>query len=307
MISVLILTRNEEADLPGCLQSVPWCDDVHVFDSHSTDRTVEIATRAGAKVTQREFDNFAAQRNAALEQCAFRHRWVLILDADERIPRELAAEMHLFVGEAPDHVAAGRLRRRDFLYDTWLKHAQLSPYYIRLVRRGRARYEREVNEVIKVDGEIVQLHEPFDHYPFSKRMTHWVTKHNLYSSMEAEEALKSNRGLSAFSVRRAFFERDFNERRVHQKAMFYRMPFRPLVRFLYSYFVRFGILDGKAGLTYALLQGFYEYLIVLKTRELESGPVPQHQATAVPASEHCVDVPPTAPTGHSENTTHALT
>jgi hypothetical protein len=125
--------------------------------------------------------------------------------------------------------------------------------------------------------------------------------------MEAEEALKSNRGLSAFSVRRAFFERDFNERRVHQKAMFYRMPFRPLVRFLYSYFVRFGILDGKAGLTYALLQGFYEYLIVLKTRELESGPVPQHQATAVPASEHCVDVPPTAPTGHSENTTHALT
>jgi glycosyltransferase involved in cell wall biosynthesis len=307
MISVLILTRNEEADLPGCLQSVPWCDDVHVFDSHSTDRTVEIAERAGAKVTQRKFDNFAAQRNAALEQLAFKHRWVLILDADERIPRELAAEMHLFVGGAPEHVAAARLRRRDFLHDTWLRHAQLSPYYIRLVRKGRARYEREVNEVIKVDGEIVQLHEPFDHYPFSKGMTHWVTKHNLYSSMEAEEVLKSRRGLSTFSVRRAFFERDFNERRVHQKAFFYRMPFRPLVRFLYSYFVRFGVLDGRAGLTYALLQGFYEYLIVLKTRELELRPATQHGAAPVLVTEQERDATTPSPAGPSESTTHALT
>ncbi len=268
MISVLILTRDEEADLPQCLQSVVWCDDVHVFDSFSSDRTPAIAQRAGAHVTQREFDNFAAQRNAALEQLAFKHPWVLILDADERVPRELAAEMHLFVGEAPERVAAGRLRRRDFMHGTWLKHAQLSPYYIRLVRRGRVHYEREVNEVLKVDGDIVDLHQPFDHYPFSKGMSHWVAKHNLYSTMEAQEALKSRRGATEFSAWKAFFERDFNDRRVHQKKLFYRMPFRPLVRFLYSYFVRFGVLDGKAGLTYALLQGFYEYLIVLKTREL---------------------------------------
>ncbi|MGE5526759.1 MAG: glycosyltransferase family 2 protein [Rhodospirillaceae bacterium] len=270
MISVLILTRNEETDLPACLQSVAWCDDVHVFDSFSTDRTVAIAEQAGAKVTQRRFDDFAAQRNAALEQLEFKHRWVLILDADERIPRELAAEMHLFVGEAPHRVAAARLRRRDFLYGTWLKHAQLSPYYIRLVRRGRVRYEREVNEVLKVDGDIVQLHEPFDHYPFSKGMTHWIAKHNVYSTMEAEQLLRIKRGMTKMSLRRALFARDFNERRVHQKELFYRMPLRPVVRFLYSYFVRGGVLDGRAGLTYALLQGFYEYFIVLKTRELEA-------------------------------------
>jgi glycosyltransferase involved in cell wall biosynthesis len=270
VISVLILTRNEEADLPACLQSVAWSDDVHVFDSHSSDQTAEVAERAGAKVTRRVFDNFAAQRNAALDGLRFKHRWVLILDADERIPRDLAAEMHLFVGEAPDRVAAARLRRRDFLDGKWLKHAQLSPYYIRLVRLGRVRYEREVNEVLIVDGEIANLHQPFDHYPFSKGMKHWIDKHNLYSSMEALEVLKSRRGAARFSVWRAFFERDFNERRVHQKQLFYRMPLRPLVRFLYSYFVRFGVLDGKAGLTYAMLQGFYEYLIVLKTRELEA-------------------------------------
>ena len=295
MISVLILTRNEEADLPQCLQSVAWCDDVHVFDSHSTDATVEIATRAGAKVTQRVFDNFAAQRNAALEQLPFKHRWILILDADERIPRDLAAEMHLFVGEAPDRVAAARLRRRDFLYGTWLKHAQLSPYYVRLVRKSRVRYEREVNEVLKVDGEIVPLHEPFDHYPFSKGMWHWIAKHNVYSTMEAEQFLKVQRGMIQGSVRRALFDRDFNERRVHQKALFYRMPFRPLLRFLYSYFVRMGMLDGRAGLTYALLQGFYEYFIVLKTRELEAErSVPTTQAPAQASVVHA-STPPLTP------------
>lgn len=289
MISVLILTRNEEADLPACLQSVAWCDDVHVFDSFSTDRTVAIAEQAGARVTQRRFDDFAAQRNAALEQLEFKHRWVLILDADERIPRELAAEMHLFVGEATESVAAARLRRRDFLYGTWLKHAQLSPYYIRLVRRGRVRYEREVNEVLKVDGDIVQLHEPFDHYPFSKGMTHWIAKHNVYSTMEAEQSLKAKCGMTKMSLRRALFARDFNERRVHQKELFYRMPLRPVVRFLYSYFVRGGVLDGKAGLTYALLQGFYEYFIVLKARELQA----QRETVAAPAPVS--SVPSTTP------------
>lgn len=280
MISVLILTRNEESDLPQCLQSVTWCDDIHVFDSVSSDRTAAIAESAGARVTQRAFDNFAAQRNAALEQLPFKYKWVLILDADERIPRDLAAEMHLFVGEAPDRVCAARLRRRDFLYGTWLKHAQLSPYYIRLVRRGRVRYEREVNEVLKVDGAIVDLHQPFDHYPFSKGMTHWIAKHNVYSTMEAEQLLKQRQGEIKGSLRRALFDRDFNERRVHQKQIFYRMPLRPLVRFLYSYFVRGGVLDGKAGLTYALLQGFYEYFIVLKTRELAAQPPLQQPAVA---------------------------
>lgn len=281
MISVLILTRNEESDLPQCLQSVTWCDDVHVFDSVSSDRTAAIAESAGARVTQRAFDNFAAQRNAALEQLPFKYKWVLILDADERIPRDLAAEMHLFVGEAPDRVCAARLRRRDFLYGTWLKHAQLSPYYIRLVRRGRVRYEREVNEVLKVDGAIVDLHQPFDHYPFSKGMTHWIAKHNVYSTMEAEQLLKQRQGEIKGSLRRALFDRDFNERRVHQKQIFYRMPLRPLVRFLYSYFVRGGVLDGKAGLTYALLQGFYEYFIVLKTSELAAQPPLQQPVASV--------------------------
>lgn len=268
MISVLILTRNEEQDLPGCLESVRWSDDVHVFDSCSDDRTVALARQAGAHVSERPFDNFAAQRNAALRTVTFRHPWVLILDADERVPAALAAELKSFAALAPPEVAAARLRRRDFLYGTWLKHAQLSPYYVRLVRPERVHYEREVNEILNVAGEIRALQAPFDHYPFAKGMSHWLAKHNLYSSLEAEVIVKRQRSRDG-SLARALFARDFHERRVHQKALFYRMPCRPLVRFFYSYVVRLGLLDGRAGFVYAVLQGIYEYFIVLKTHELE--------------------------------------
>ncbi|MEK6749681.1 MAG: glycosyltransferase family 2 protein [Pseudomonadota bacterium] len=267
MISVVILTKNEEQDLPACLESVAWSDDIHVFDSFSTDNTVDYALRAGAHVTQRKFDNYAAQRNASLHEIQFKYAWVLILDADERVPDRLRLEMMRFIVSPPPGVSACRLRRRDYFNNTWLKHAQLSPYYIRLVQPNRVYYEREVNEVLKVEGNIVELSEPFDHHPFSKGMRHWLDKHNSYSSMEATLVLASRRGSVPFSVRRAFFCSDFNVRRFHQKELFYRLPLRPAIKFCIIYFLRRGFLDGRAGLTYALLQSFYEYMIVLKTRE----------------------------------------
>jgi glycosyltransferase involved in cell wall biosynthesis len=268
MISVLILTKNEEQDLPGCLESVAWSDDIHVFDSHSSDRTIAIAQKGGARVTQRRFDGYASQRNAALNSLPFRHKWVLILDADERIPESTAGEMQIFAASDPAQAAA-RLRRRDMFMGTWLRHAQMSPYYVRLVQPRRVRYEREVNEVLKVDGEIADLREPFDHFPFSKGIRHWLEKHNAYSSMEAKLALASRRGQIPFSISRALFARDFNERRFHQKELFYRMPLRPLIKWCYIVLARRAFLDGRAGLTYAMLQAIYEYMIVLKTRELE--------------------------------------
>lgn len=270
MISVLILTRNEERDLPGCLDSVAWSDDVHVFDSLSDDATVAVARSRGAKVRQRPFDNYAAQRNAALHGLDFRHPWVLILDADERAPGAMHSEILQRLKTVADDVGALRIRRRDFLGNTWLRHSQLSPWYIRLVRPDRVHYEREVNEVLKVDGRIVDLAEPFDHYPFSKGMAHWLAKHNTYSTMEAQYIVHSRKEKPRFSIARAFINRDFNERRYHQKELFYRLPARPLLKFVLIYLVRRGFLDGRAGLTYATLQAIYEYMIVLKTRELGS-------------------------------------
>ena len=139
MISVLILTRNEQQDLPACLASVSWSDDVHVFDSFSTDATLQIAQAAGAHTHQRTFDDYATHRNAALATIPFKHPWVFLLDADERPTPALSAEMQQQALSAPNEISGFRLRRRDFLFGTWLKHAQISPFYIRLVRPERAR------------------------------------------------------------------------------------------------------------------------------------------------------------------------
>jgi glycosyltransferase involved in cell wall biosynthesis len=270
MISVLILTYNEQRDLPDCLASVSWSDDIHVFDSHSIDATIEIAKSAGAHIYTRTFDDYATHRNAALATIPFKYPWVFLPDADERPTPELSREMQQLILAAPSEIAAFRVRRRDFLFDTWLKHAQLSPYYIRLVRPERAHYTRAINEVLEVEGPIASLSYPLDHYPFSKGIAKWVEKHNLYSTMEAR-LIARNQGLQNPSLRTALRDPDFHTRRLHQKALFYRMPGRPLLKWLYMMFARGAILDGAAGLTYATLQAFYEYMIVLKTKELKRG------------------------------------
>jgi hypothetical protein len=107
-----------------------------------------------------------------------------------------------------------------------------------------------------------------DHYPFSKGTTHWLQKHNAYSSLEAQQIGANRASNRPFSVIEAFLGRDRSQRRFHQKEIFYRMPARPLLKFLLLYVGKRGFLDGRAGLSYATLQSFYEYMIVLKTQEL---------------------------------------
>jgi glycosyltransferase involved in cell wall biosynthesis len=266
MISVLILTRNEEQDLPECLDSVAWSDDIHVLDSESTDDTPEIGRQRGVTVTTRRFDNYAAQRNAGM-QLAFKHPWVLVLDADERPTSELSAEMQQAVALAPENVSGFRMRRRDFLWGTWLKHAQMTPYYVRLLRVGHVHYTRDVNEIVEVQGDILELHAPLDHFAFSKGISHWIAKHNLYSSKEAE-LLANGDAVRGASLYQALFARNFHERRVAQKAIFYELPARPLIKWCYMMFVRGALLDGHAGVMYATLHSFYEFLIEVKCREL---------------------------------------
>ncbi len=267
LVSILILTRNEELDLPGCLASVAWSDDIHVFDSCSTDRTRQIAREAGVHFAERPFDNYAAQRNAALTSLPFKHDWVFLLDCDERLSPELGREITAAILAAPGDLHAFRVRRNDYFLGARLKHAQIMPFYTRLVRRGHARYVRAVNEVLEVDGSIGDLHTPFTHHPFSKGLARWFDKHNLYSTMEAAIVAGQVHRADA-SWKTAFFEKDFHQRRRAQKAIFYRLPCRPLLRWAYILFYRGGVLDGRAGWTYATLQAFYEYQIVLKTREL---------------------------------------
>ncbi len=267
MISTLILTRNEAEVLPECLRSIAWCDDIQVLDSFSNDGTQDIARGMGATVTERTFDNYAAQRNAGLTELTFRHEWVLLLDADERPSTDLSAKMQDAVRNASPATMAFRFRRRDYLWGTWLKHAQLTPTYIRLIRRGHARYVREVNEILEVDGQVQDLHSPLEHYPFAKGVSCWVDRHNRYSTMEAQLLASGNATANA-SWRQALLGSSLQDRRAAQKAIFYKLPFRPAIKWLYMMFVRGAVLDGPAGWTYATLQSFYEYLIEVKRREI---------------------------------------
>ena len=267
MISILILTKNEQQDLPGCLDSVRWCDDVHVYDSFSTDSTLELAQASNVTVTRRKFDNWAAHQNWGLRNIAFKYPWVFYMDADERITPELAASLRTAV-QSPGTNIAFRVQRRDFFLGRWLKHVQTAPFYIRLFRPEKMRYERLVNPVSLPDGPVGQLTGYLDHFPFSKGTHHWLDRHNSYSTLEAQQILNNRAGGASFSFTKALTAKRFEERRFHQKELFYRLPGRPAVKFLLLYILKRGFLDGAAGFRYSILQSFYEYMIVLKTREL---------------------------------------
>lgn len=287
MISILVPTKNEEQDLPGCLESVHWCDDIHVYDSGSTDATAEIARQNGASVTVRPFGsgkelfggNESEHKNWALANIPFKYKWVLHLDADERVTPELVASIRRAI-ERPEGNVAFRIRRRDFWGETWLKHVALSSYYIRLFRPDKMRYERLINPVSVPDGPVGELNGYLDHYPFSKGVTYWLTRHNAYSSLEAQQIIKNRRNSGDFRLKKAFFAQDFNERRFHQKELFYRLPARPLLKFFAIYLGKRGFLDGSAGFRYAILQSFYEYMIILKTKEFS-----EVRAECVPSEE----------------------
>jgi hypothetical protein len=118
------------------------------------------------------------------------------------------------------------------------------------------------------EGPVGEVAGYLDHFPFSKGIAQWLDRHNSYSTFEARQIAENRASQKPFSVRQAFFAKDFHERRFHQKELFYRAPARPVIKFMLLYFVKRGFLDGRAGFMYAALQSFYEYMIVLKTREL---------------------------------------
>ena len=193
MISVLILTKNEEVNLPHCLASLSWCDDIVVLDSGSTDRTVAIAKEFGARVVERVFDNWSSHLNWAGSQIDFKHPWLYYSDADEVMPEDLRAELHRVasrgVGDSGgDLPVAYRLRYKNFFMGKWIKHCGIYPVWVlRFYQPERVRWERLVNPTAVVQGSEGKLDGHFHHYSFRKGLFHWVEKHNSYSTQEAIE------------------------------------------------------------------------------------------------------------------------
>jgi glycosyltransferase involved in cell wall biosynthesis len=264
-VSILILTLNEEANLAECIASCGWSDDIVVFDSMSEDRTLDVAKSNGARVAQRRFDNYAAQRNAALTTVEYKHPWVLMVDADERVPPELAAEIEMTTAGAGADIAMFRMRRKDFFFGKWLRRSSGYPsWFGRLVRLGHIRVEREVNEEYIAEGRVLHLREHLHHYPFNKGIGYWFERHNRYSTLEAIAKLRMNDDRIAL---RAVFSRDPIDRRRSLKQLLYRVPLRPLIVFFYLYIVRLGILDGRPGFYFSRMRAAYEMMIDLKVVE----------------------------------------
>lgn len=264
-VSILILTLNEEANLPECLQSVKWSDDIVVLDSLSDDKTVEIARSHGVRVIQRLFDNYAAQRNAGLNTVKYKYPWVLMLDADERVTPELWREMNEATDSAGPTVSLFHIRRKDYWFGRWLRHSSGYPtWFGRLARAGHVTVEREINEQYIAHGESKFLKEHLIHYPFNKGVAYWLERHNRYSSMEAIAQAEERRQKVLV---RGLWSRNPIVRRQMMKQIAYRLPARPLLTFGYLYFARSGFLDGRAGLRYCILRAMYEYMIDVKVKE----------------------------------------
>lgn len=266
-ISVLILTLNEQDNLPACLASVKWCDDVVVLDSFSTDQSVEIAKREGARVIQRRFDNWASHQNWAMDNISFKYDWAFYIDADERMTDELRAEIQSIASEAKRPEVAFYCGRKNFFMGQWIKHAMPPGMIMRFFKPQSIRFERLVNPTPVVNGPHGYLKHYFLHYNFSKGLTEWFDKHNKYSSLEAQEGIKLLKGLTISEG--SLFTRDAASRRLALKNLSFRFPGRTILKFFYLYVVKLGFLDGRPGFTYCTLQSIYEYMIAIKMKEIK--------------------------------------
>jgi glycosyltransferase involved in cell wall biosynthesis len=265
-LTAIILTHNESLDIAACIESCRFCDHVIVFDSNSSDDTRERAAAAGADVRVRAFTNYAEQRNAAL-QAVDDASWVLMIDADERVPPDLAAEVRAIADQEDDETAVYRIRRKDFFFGRWMRRATAYPtWFARLLRPAKVRFVRDINEDIETNGRVGFLQSHFHHFPFSKGVTAWVDRHNRYSTLEARRLLAERQEPLSSQFADLF---DPAKRRRLAKQLFYRLPCRPLLAFVGLYFIRGGVWDGWPGLQYCRLRAVYEYMIYLKMRELQ--------------------------------------
>jgi glycosyltransferase involved in cell wall biosynthesis len=270
MFSIYILTHNEEIDIAACIESAQLSNDIIVVDSFSNDRTVEIAQRYPVRVIQHAFESHGEQRSWMLRSIPTKHEWVYILEADERMTPELFREC-LQVIKSPDNVGYYAAERVMFM-GTWIRHSTQYPrYQLRLLKKGQVWFsdyghtEREV-----CLGATGFLQETYPHYTCSKGLSRWIEKHNRYSSDEARETLSQleNGAVKWWDL---FFGDNEVARRRALKDLSLRLPCRPLLRWLYMYFILGGIRDGKAGFAWCTLQAFYEYLILLKAEEIKTG------------------------------------
>ncbi|MEL6135832.1 MAG: glycosyltransferase family 2 protein [Cyanobacteria bacterium J06626_23] len=281
-VSVLIPAKNEEENLPACLESVARANEVFVVDSQSEDRSVEICESYGAKVVQFHFNGrWPKKKNWSLDNLPFSNDWVLIVDCDERITPELWDEIaDVIQGDNDGYY----LNRKVFFLGKWIRHGGKYPdWNLRLFRHAKGRYENlnteeirntgdnEVHEHVVVEsGKVGYLKEDMLHIDF-RDLYHWLARHNRYSNWEARVYYNLLTGMGDGGTIGANLFGDSVQRKRFLKKIWVRLPFKPLLRFILFYIIRLGFLDGYPGYIYARLLSQYEYQIGVKLYELQFG------------------------------------
>jgi len=276
-IAVVILTFNESVHLPRALDHVRnFAREIFVIDSSSTDNTVELARAGGAQVLVHPFQNYARQFQWALENAPITADWVMRLDADEIIEADLAEEIKTKLPSLPSDITGINLNRKTIFQGRFLRHGGRYPLtLLRIWRRGKARIEdRWMDEHMYLsEGRTVTFTGGFaDHNLYD--LTYFTAKHNGYASREALDVL--NQRLHLFEPQVALTaEATANQAKIKRflkESVYNRLPFEisALFYFLFRYVIQLGFLDGREGLTYHILQGFwYRFLVGAKLRELE--------------------------------------
>ena len=267
-VSVIILTFNEEKNIEDCLRSVQeWAGEIFVVDSHSTDRTVEIAKKYTDKIYQHSFEDYSKQRNWTQDNCQIANEWILHLDADERITKALAHELKNVFLNINDDVGGFLIKKRVIFLGRWIKHGAHSAYRLTLFRKNKGRCEkRKYDQHFVCSGKTLKLrHDIAEENNIS--IAEWIERHNRWSSLEAEQIFSGEKNRE---VKEKIFGTPIEKRRWLKNKVFIKLPLfiRSLLYFIYRYFLRLGFLDGKEGLIFHFLQGFwFRFLVDAKIYE----------------------------------------
>lgn len=262
-LAVIVLTYNEEVNLPNCLKSLQRLDcDIIVVDSGSTDHTVGIAEEAGARVFYHPFESQARQLNWALENISLQGQWVLRIDADERLTPELSNELSSKLSVIDKEITGLYLKRRVHFMGRWIRHGGYYPtWLLRVWRSGCAKAEDRLMDehMVLLEGAIDYLKHDITE-DNQNGLFRWIDKHNRYAAREVNALSDMNVQL----VRPALFGTPESRRRWLRVKIYNHLPWfiRPLLYFVYRYFIRMGFLDGKQGLIFHFLQAcWYRFLV----------------------------------------------
>ncbi len=240
MLSVAILTKNEEKNIVDCLETVAWADEIIIVDDNSEDRTIEVIrafNNKKIKIFQHSLGNdFSAQRNYALAKST--KNWVLFIDADERITPELKEEINLIIVNRKDNVIGYFIKRVDIIWNKLLRHGETDNILLlRLAKRGSGAWVGQVHETWQVDGKIGELEGKILHYPHQNVDT-FLREINFYSTIKAKELYGKRIKITWFDI-----------------------VAYPIGKFIKNYFIKFGFLDSTEGLVFAIMMSFHSFLV----------------------------------------------